>query len=28
MERFHLSGVSRPMAEQIVSYLRMASARR
>ena len=28
MERFHLSGVSRGMAEQIVSYLRMASARR
>lgn len=28
MERFRLSGVSRPMAEQIVSYLQTASTRR
>jgi len=28
MERFHLSGVSHGMAEQIVGYLRMASARK
>ncbi len=28
MERFHLSGVSRGMAEQIVAYLQMASARK
>jgi len=28
MERFHLSGVSHQMAEQIVGYLQMASARK
>jgi len=28
MERFHLSGVSHVMAEQIVGYLQMASARK
>jgi cytochrome c5 len=28
MERFHLSGVSHGMAEQIVGYLQMASARK
>jgi hypothetical protein len=28
MERFRLSGVSHGMAEQIVGYLQMASARK